>query len=398
MPAGPPTLLLCLADPAADELRLLLEGAGHSVQVRSLDGSAVETPSGSLIIVDGTGQGGQALACCRQMRSRIVDAFTPLLFVLDDPSPAARLACLEAGVDAYIVRPFVPAELLSQVQSFLRIKQMHGRLADQTAEMRAVNQRLKRAYQQIDLEMEAARRLQMSFLPQTMPEVGDARFAVHYRPCGRVGGDFYDVFRLDESHVGFYIADAMGHGVPASLLTIFLKRSVNGKSISGKEYRLLPPSEVLGRLNRDLIAQQLPEMPFITMLYVLLNTRDGSLSYARAGHPYPFHVPEQGEPSVWTGHAGGLLGVFATNYRDESHRLQSGDKLLIYTDGLDTGTSDSGGETKRLLWNAAEQHRGLPIQEYVPRVAAEVLSQVKQADDFTLLGVELSRDASERRH
>src|SRR5262249_24920361 len=153
-----------------------------------------------------------------------------------------------------------------QVQAFLRIKQMHGRLADQTAEMRSVNQRLKRAYQQIDLEMEAARRLQMSFLPQTLPEVGPVRFAVHYRPCGRVGGDFYDVFRLDENHVGFYIADAMGHGVPASLLTIFHKRGVRGKSIHGKDYRLLPPREVLSRLNRDLIGQKLPEMPFVTML------------------------------------------------------------------------------------------------------------------------------------
>lgn len=397
MPSGPPTLLLYLADPAGDELRLLLEGAGHAVEVRSLGAIGSDVPAGSLILVDGKGHGADALAFCRQLRSRIVEAFTPLLFVLDDPSPAARLACLEAGVDAFIVRPFVPAELLTQVQSFLRIKQMHRRLSDQTAEMRSINQRLKRAYQQIDLEMEAARRLQMSFLPQSLPRVGDVRFAVDYRPCGRVGGDFYDVFRLDESHVGFYIADAMGHGVPASLLTIFLKRSVQGKAISGNAYRLLPPSEVLGRLNRELIAQQLPEMPFITMLYVLLNTRDGTLTYARAGHPYPLHVPGEGEPSLWTGHAGGLLGVFATNYRDETHRLQPGDKLLIYTDGLDTGASDSGGETKRLLWNCAEQHRGLPIHEYVPRVSAEVLTQVKQADDFTLLGLEVVRDVSEKR-
>jgi phosphoserine phosphatase RsbU/P len=388
MPFGPQTLLLCLPDPAGEELRRLLEGAGHAVEVRSFGDVSAAVPPGCLIIVDGKGQTTEAMAVCRQLRSRIVDVFTPLLFILEDTSPVARLACIEAGADAYMLRPFLPTELLTQVQSFLRVKQMHHRLADQTAEMRSINQRLKRAYQQIDLEMEAARRLQMSFLPQSLPAVGDVRFAVDYRPCGRVGGDFYDVFRLDESHVGLYIADAMGHGVPASLLTIFLKRSVQGKAISGNAYRLLPPSEVLGRLNRDLIAQQLPEMPFITMLYVLLNTRDGTLTYARAGHPYPLHVPGAGEPSLWTGHAGGLLGVFATNYRDETRRLQPGDKLLIYTDGLDTGASDSGGETKRLLWNSAEQHRGLPIHEYVPRVANEVLGQVKQADDFTLLGLE----------
>jgi sigma-B regulation protein RsbU (phosphoserine phosphatase) len=382
-----PLILICARDPA--ELRSLLEGAGHAVQVRSLTGEDAELPRCGLVVVDGKGQSAEAMAFCRRLRSRMVDAFVPVLFVLDDPSPTARLACLEAGVDSYLLRPFVPGELLAQVQAFLRIKQMHGRLADQTAEMRSINQRLKRAYQQIDLELEAARRLQMSFLPQTLPEVGGVRFAVHYRPCGRVGGDFYDVFRLDEDHVGFYIADAMGHGVPASLLTIFLKRGVRGKSIHGCDYRLVPPREVLARLNRELIGQQLPEMPFITMLYALLNCRDGTLRFARAGHPYPLYVPREGEPALWMGHAGGLLGVFVTEYRDQEQQLRPGDKLLLYTDGLDTGGSDSGGETKRLLWDSAQQHRSLPIHEHVPRVAAEVLAQVKQADDFTLLGVEM---------
>src|SRR5207237_29730 len=81
------------------------------------------------------------------------------------------------------------------------------------------NKRLQTAYQQIDLELELARHIQESFLPRTLPELPQVRFAVKYRPCERVGGDFYDVFRLDEKHLGFYVADAMGHGVPASLPT-----------------------------------------------------------------------------------------------------------------------------------------------------------------------------------
>src|SRR6202030_3840730 len=132
-------------------------------------------------------------------------------------------------------------------------------------EVNRINKRLQAAYQQIDMELELARRIQESFLPQTLPDLPEVRFAVHYEPCGRVGGDFYDVFRLDEKHLGFYIADAMGHGVPASLLTIFVKKGVRAKEISGQQYRLVPPGEVLQRLNRDLIQQELSDNPFITM-------------------------------------------------------------------------------------------------------------------------------------
>ena len=91
----------------------------------------------------------------------------------------------------------------------LRIKEMHDRLTEKTAEVLHVNKRLQQAYQQIDDELELARRLQLSFLPQSLPEVPRARFAVKYQLCGRVGGDFYDAFRLDEHHAGFYVADAL---------------------------------------------------------------------------------------------------------------------------------------------------------------------------------------------
>jgi sigma-B regulation protein RsbU (phosphoserine phosphatase) len=230
----------------------------------------------------------------------------------------------------------------------------------------------------------------MSFLPQSLPETPGARFAVQYRPCGRVGGDFYDVFRLDEHHVGFYIADAMGHGVPASLLTIFLKRGVRGKDITGKQYRLVPPPEVLGRLNRDLMEQRLPEVPFITMLYCLFNFRDGTLRFARAGHPHPLFVPHSGEIKLWPGN-GGLLGVFATEFHERTERLQPGDKLILYTDGLDTAQAEGPGKVAAALSACADKHRALPIDEYVARLTHDLLGQVRQADDFTLLGLEMTK-------
>src|SRR5262249_3479613 len=202
------------------------------------------------------------------------------------------------------------------------------------AEAHGVSQGLEAASRQLDRELELARRIHQSFLPQRLPHVPQVRFAVRYQPCGQVGGDFYDVFRLDEQHLGFYVADAMGHGVPASLLTIFVKKGVRAKEIFGQQYRLVPPGEVLQRLNTDLIEQDLSENPFTPMVYVLLNFCDGSLSFARSGHPYPLYLPRDGEPCTWQVE-GSLLGVFDTVYPMQSHQLRPGDKVLLYTDGMD---------------------------------------------------------------
>src|SRR5262249_36643775 len=222
-------------------------------------------------------------------------------------------------------------------------------------------------------------------LPQSLPDMPPARFAVHYRPSGRIGGDFYDVFRLDEDHVGFYVADVMGHGLPASLLTIFLKKTIKTKEISGRDYRLVPPDEVLQHLNHEMIAQALAETPFITMVYVLFNRRDGRLSFSRAGHPYPLFVPRRGAPELWKVH-GTLLGVFDTEFSVQSKQLRPGDKLLLYTDGLDVLSVEGKPSGADLLLDEAAKHRQLPIQEYVQQLSRDLFAQTGQPDDFTLLG------------
>jgi sigma-B regulation protein RsbU (phosphoserine phosphatase) len=225
-------------------------------------------------------------------------------------------------------------------------------------------------------------------LPLKLPEMPPLRFAVHYRPCGRVGGDFYDVLRLDEDHVGFYVADVMGHGVPASLLTIFLKKAVRTKEISGHEYRLLTPDQVLQHVNREMIEQALSEVPFITMVYGLYDRRNGALSFARAGHPHPLYVPRRGEPELWQVH-GTLLGVFDTEFTVQIHTLRPGDKVLLYTDGLDAAGEEPGPSGTARLMAAAARHQDLPVQEFVEQLARELFEQIHQPDDFTLLGLEV---------
>jgi phosphoserine phosphatase RsbU/P len=181
-------------------------------------------------------------------------------------------------------------------------------------------------------------------LPKELPKVGPVRFHTLFRPAGYVSGDLYDVMRLDETHVGFYIADAVGHGVPAALLTMFIKQALVTKEIVPGGYRLLPPGESMARLNQTLVDQNLAHATFATALYGIIDVETLEVTVARAGHPAPMVIraanPDAIEPLQPDG---GLLGVFPNEtYAHATAQLTPGDRLFIYTDGIELAF---GGET-----------------------------------------------------
>lgn len=389
-PAEAVSILLCTSAPdGVQDVRRVLEQAGYRVALHLLDAPEPDDLARyHLVMLEEREATGAAPRFCHRLRARLGDGFLPVLFLTGDPSAEARLAGLEGGADGCLLRPFHPGELLAHVRALLRIKELHDRLAEKTAEVHRVNHRLRQAYQQIDQELELARRVQRSFLPQSLPEVPECRFAVHYSPRGLVGGDFYDVFRLDEEHIGFYVADAVGHGVAASLLTVFVKKGVRAKDVMGRQYHLVPPGEVLERLNRELIAASVSEAPFITMVYVLLNHRRGTLQFARAGHPHPLYLPREGPLQLWQVE-GSLMGVFDTAFRAQAHPLQPGDRLLLFSDGIDTARFEGRQEGVESLLACAERHRALPVAELVERLAHDLFGHGGRPDDLTLLALEM---------
>lgn len=368
-----------------EDVRALLAGAGYDVGYRTFHGPHAHA---QLFIVDACKATETALKLCQQLHGEQTGGYTPILFLSAD-GPATRLAGMQCGADTSLGRPIDGAEFLAQVQSLVRAKERHDRLAVKADEAQRISQRLQAANQQIDLELAMARRLQESLLPQSLPQLPRLRFAVKYKPCTQVGGDFYDCFRLDEKHVGFYIADAMGHGVPASLLTIFVKKGVRAKEINGQSYRLVPPPEVLHKLNADLVAQQIPDLPFITMIYALFNHEDGVLKFSRAGHPYPLFIPSDGKPTLWQ-IEGSLLGVFETKFRMQTHEMKAGDKLILYTDGMDGASFEQHAVGLASLLAAAEHFRALPIEDLVERLSSDLFAQTRQNDDLTVLGMEVT--------
>jgi sigma-B regulation protein RsbU (phosphoserine phosphatase) len=235
----------------------------------------------------------------------------------------------------------------------------------------AINTYMRR----LDEELRLAARLQRDFLPKTMPQVGRVRFHTLFRPAGYVSGDLYDVMRLDEKTVGFYLADAVGHGVPAALLTMFCKHALQTKEIAstGDAYRLLDPSEALRRVNQRLIEQELSHSTFATALYGTIHCETLHFTVSRAGHPAPIIMRAGGLPEVVQAD-GSLLGIFPDETYDScSTRLRSGDRVILYTDGVEVAYWGSTGID---TWRWQDE-----LMKYASLTAEQLLAEFSQRLD-----------------
>jgi len=205
----------------------------------------------------------------------------------------------------------------------------------QLTNLRRLGQTLRKQFEATDHELRLASRLQHDFLPRDLPQDGPIRFSSLFRPCTWVSGDIFDIFRLDEQHWGFYLADAVGHGVAAGLLTMYIKHAIRPKRIFRDGYELVPPSEVLSALNDQFASQELPNSQFITGWYGMINMETLELKYAVAGHPPPMLIDADGDFRELHGE-GCLLGLCGGQpFSDKSIVLRPGQRVMLYSDGLE---------------------------------------------------------------
>jgi len=245
---------------------------------------------------------------------------------------------------------------------------------------------------EVDEEMRLAARLQRDFLPHRLPEIDGIHFATIYRPATWVSGDIYDIARLDESHIGFYVVDAVGHGMPAALLTMFIKRSIVTKNIRGRDYELVDPAEVLEKLNADLIEQELSNFQFATGCYGILNTQTLELHIASAGHPPPLLIDKSDSDELAV--SGSLLGVFPdAKYQTQSFQLRQGQKLLTFSDGVEVAFVNEGPDEPLRFHKEFGDLANYNIQTICDRLMAAINTEEGShhpRDDVTILGIELA--------
>ncbi|HUR12971.1 MAG TPA: GAF domain-containing SpoIIE family protein phosphatase [Mycobacteriales bacterium] len=227
--------------------------------------------------------------------------------------------------------------------------------------------------------------LQSSLLPPTLPDIPHLFVAAHYHPASRfeVGGDFYDVFPIDDQTWGFVIGDVMGKGPQAAARTSAARYTIRAAAIHEED-----PRRVLGTVNSALLAEPTAgaDTPFVTALFARVEPSEGrtTVRFASAGHPLPTVVRVDGRVEL-VGEPGTMLGVFAVAESSEVVvELLAGDTLVMITDGVhDSGHPD------RLQQQGLEAVlrgcRGLAAADVVRRVHAAAASA--QRDDIAIVAL-----------
>ncbi|MFH1218945.1 MAG: SpoIIE family protein phosphatase [Candidatus Eisenbacteria bacterium] len=234
-------------------------------------------------------------------------------------------------------------------------------------------------------EIGIARQVQQNLFPKELPPAEGWQFAAICRPAKAVGGDYYDLFRIDEDHIGFALGDVSGKGLGPSLVMAV----VQGIIRSGLAERVTDVAGLMAKLNEHLLSSTSAGM-FITLFIGVLNTKTGHLRYVNGGHNPPMLVSGSGQETLTLQTGGPLVGIMPrVRFDDGEVSLGSGCLLAVFSDGVTEATNENGdmfGEQQ--LLGGLKQSRTLSA----PAALAHVLESVdrfagsaEQADDISLV-------------
>ena len=245
--------------------------------------------------------------------------------------------------------------------------------------------------ERLETEVQLARQIQQTFIPQSLPVYPAWQLAARWRTARQVGGDFYDVIELPNNKLGLFIADVADKGMPAALFMALTRTLVHAAVIETDS-----PAEALRRVN-DLLLPDTHQGMFVTAVYGVLDLEQGKFTYVNAGHNPPFWVREHGDPSTGSGQSiekltrtAIALGVVEQpGMQERTIPLARGDSLFLYTDGLTEAFSFDGdlfGDSR--LMDALKSARTLTADEIIIAVENslnEFVGSVPLGDDLTML-------------
>jgi sigma-B regulation protein RsbU (phosphoserine phosphatase) len=243
----------------------------------------------------------------------------------------------------------------------------------------------------LEQELNQASEIQRVLLPQHSPELTDYEIAAGYQAARIVSGDYYDYLRVDEDRYGIAIGDVSGKGIAASLIMAMCRSNLRSRAADN-----LSPASVLHAVNRS-IFPDIKEDMFVSLLYLILERGSNEVTLARAGHEPPV-LFRQATKTIEMIEPPGLAAgidegpVFKRSVKDFRFRMESGDILLLYTDGLIESEAKDGDEFgSDRLCEAVKKYCALSSEDLVSTIrsdVAEFSAGMAQTDDITLIAIE----------
>lgn len=319
---------------------------------------------------------------------RKISTHLPFIFLTSNTDTQQAIMLIKEGADDFINKPFEVSELVFRIRRTIKEKQ-NQRAID------LFNTRLAK-------DLEAAARLQRTLLPKPLTEVRDVNFDWIFNPCDEIGGDLFNIFKLDNEHLAIFFIDVSGHGVSSALFSFALSKILSPLPDQSSLFRkfaedpdsaaILPPSEVAKHLNNRFPLDSETEQYF-TLLYGILNRESQEFHYVSAGHPGIVYHAYNSSPRIISV-AGPPIGFIpGFEYQEKIIPLSSGDRLYIYSDGIvEAGNKENQLFGKKGLTEALAESRNSPLKDtlqFLINSLYQWLGQEKAEDDISILGIEI---------
>jgi phosphoserine phosphatase RsbU/P len=309
---------------------------------------------------------------CSRLKADPTTREIPIIFLTSQTSADDETHGFEVGAVDYVHKPFSPAVVKARVRNHILLREARAQLAEQ---LLALN-----------TELEMARKIQLSILPQELPKLAGLDIAARFHPMASVGGDFYDFINVDDKHLGILLADVSGHGLPSALIASMLQVAIAVQVDHASE-----PGKVLSGLNKALCGKFTEN--FVTAAYVYVDMVKNQVRYAGAGHPPVVRYISSNAKACTVMENGIVLGmVDGATYETLELPLESGDRYVLYTDGIVEAANPNAElyGTDRLTRFVEEKH-SLNTQQTADAILNDVSGWIGpssapvQQDDMTLL-------------
>jgi sigma-B regulation protein RsbU (phosphoserine phosphatase) len=261
-----------------------------------------------------------------------------------------------------------------------------------TRELQEALSDLKNRDAQIQKQLDMASVIQRSILPGRIDDWNELKFAVRYLAMEKIGGDFYDIHQLKDDKLGILIADVSGHGIPAALVTTMAKISFGNAGA-----RFDSPKAIFQEVNQNIL-DHVKTQDYMTCFMVAIDD-EYNVVYSNASHQKGILLRrEPGEVELLDtdGLFIGAVEEARGTYDEKVTRLNYGDRIILYTDGIPEAVNESRREySNRRLEEVIIRQKDLPLEDFVDSIIEDVqrfVGSVQLEDDITLLVIELARD------